>query len=85
MANWKDKLKGDPVPWLLEPDASQPAIRYFTLLDILGRSEDDTEVQEARAAIMSTGPVPDILAVQEADGHWLKAGPGYSPKYRSTV
>ena len=80
MANWKDKLKGDPIPWLLEPDTSQPAIRYFTLRDILDRSEDDREVQEAQATIMSTGPVPDILAAQEPDGHWSKSGPGYSPK-----
>jgi hypothetical protein len=85
MANGKDKLKGDPIPWLLEPDTSQPAIRYFTLRDILDHSEDDREVQEAQATIMSTGPVPDILAAQEPDGHWLKSGPGYSPKYRSTV
>ena len=85
MVNWKDKLKGDPVSWLLEPDISQPAIRYFTLRDILERSEDDREVQEARVAIMSTGPIPDILAAQELDGHWYKSGPGYSPKYRSTA
>lgn len=85
MVNWKDELKGDPVPWLLEPDTSQPAIRYFTLLDILERSEGDAEVQEARAAIMSIRPVPSILVAQEPDGYWFKPGLGYSPKYRSTV
>ncbi|MFC2042504.1 nitrogen fixation protein NifH [Chloroflexota bacterium] len=83
--NWKDKLKEDPIPWLLEPDISQPAIRYFTLHDILERPEDDGELQAARAEIMRTGPVPDILAAQEPEGYWYKPGPGYSPKYRSTV
>lgn len=24
-------LKSDPLPWLLEPDPANPAIRYFTL------------------------------------------------------
>jgi len=48
MPSWKDKLNGDPVPWLLENDRSQPAIRYYTLLDILGRDENDSEVKAAK-------------------------------------
>lgn len=83
--SWKGKLRADPIPWLLEPDTSQPAIRYFTLRDIVGRSESEGEVIEARAAIMRTGPVPAILATQDASGYWAAPGPGYTPKYRSTV
>lgn len=85
MPNWKDKLRGDPVPWLLESDTSQPAVRYFTLRDILGCSEDYKEVQKAKATIMATGPIRDILSAQELEGYWIKPGPGYSPKYKSTV
>lgn len=85
MPSWKDKLKGDPLPWLLEPDTVQPAIRYFALRDILGRNEDDSEVKEAQAAIMASGPVPAILAAQEPEGYWCKPGPGYGPKYQGTV
>jgi len=85
MPGWKDRLKGDPLPWLLETDTAQPAVRYFTLRDILGFDADDKELKKARASIMSTGPVPAILAAQEPDGYWVKPGPGYSPKYRSTV
>ena len=62
MTSWKDKLHGNPIPWLLEPDKTQPAIRYFTLRDILGRRGDDNEVKEALAASMLSGPVPVILA-----------------------
>jgi len=29
--------------------------------------------------------VPKILAAQQPEGYWAKPGPGYSPKYRSTV
>jgi hypothetical protein len=84
MPSWKDKLNGDPVPWLLENDRSQPAIRYYTLRDILGRDENDKEVKAAKAAIMASGPVPVILAAQQPEGYWDKPGTSYGPKYRGT-
>jgi len=84
MPSWKDKLNKDPVPWLLENDQTQPAIRYYTLRDILGRDENDSEVKAAKAAIMSSGPVPVILAAQQPEGYWDKAGTSSGPKYRGT-
>jgi len=69
----------------LEPDPVQPAVRYFALRDIVGRTDGDAELAEARAAIMSSGPVPTVLAAQEPEGYWCHPGPGYNPKYRSTV
>ncbi|MFC1991966.1 nitrogen fixation protein NifH [Chloroflexota bacterium] len=78
-------MNNDVINWLLEPDQEQPAIRYFTLRDILGYTDDSNEVKAAKSAIMLSGPVPRILAAQEPEGFWLKSGPGYSPKYRSTV
>jgi hypothetical protein len=84
VANWKEKLKGDPVPWLLESDASQPAIRYYTLRDILGRDKNNKEVKAAKAVIMASGPVPVILAAQQPEGYWDKAGSSSGPKYRGT-
>jgi len=51
MANWQDELNGDPVSWLMEPDETQPAIRYYTLLDILGRDENDSGVKAALPAL----------------------------------
>jgi len=84
MDNWREKLRGDPLPWLIERDEEQPAIRYFTLRDISGKIPDDKEVKGALAANMSTGPVPAILAAQEEGGYWDKPGPGYGPKYRGT-
>jgi len=85
MPDWKELLRGDPLPWLLEPDTVQPAIRYFTLRDILGRSDSEVEFQKAKAAIMSSGPVPVILAAQQPEGYWNKPGPGYGPKYQGTI
>ena len=80
MASWKDKLYEDPVPWLLEHDESQPAIRYYTLRDILSRDENDKEVKAAKAAIMTSGPVPVILAAQHPEGYW-----GKRPRYTGTL
>lgn len=85
MPAWKNMLNGDPLPWLLEPDAEQPGVRYFALRDLTGRTEDDADVKKARQAIMSSGPVPKILAAQEPEGYWVKPGAGYSPKYTGTV
>ena len=85
MANWKDRLNGDPLPWLLEADPEQPGVRYFALRDILGGSESDKEMRGARKAVFAGGRIPRILAAQKPEGYWVKPGPGYSPKYTATV
>ncbi len=82
---WLNQLKGDPLPWLLEDDPTNPGVRYFVLRDLLHRPPDDPEVAEAQRAVMSTGPVPIILDAQEPEGYWVKPGPGYFPQYRATV
>lgn len=78
------RTQGNPVEWLLEPDETQPAIRYYTLSDIFGRTENDRDVIAAKADIMASGPVPAILAAQQPEGYWDKPGAGYGPKYRGT-
>ncbi len=82
---WKRHLNDDPLPWLLEPDPDNPGVRYFALTDLLDRPVDDAEVVAAWQAIMESGPVRAILAEQHAEGYWVEPGPGYRPKYRSTV
>jgi hypothetical protein len=83
--NGKVELDGEALRWLLEKDLVNPGPGYFALRELLGRSEDDPEVAAARRAVMARGPVPAILAAQDPDGFWVKAGPGYGPKYRGTV
>jgi hypothetical protein len=75
--NWKKLVKADPTGWLLEPNGFQPAVRYYTLHDILERDESDKEVKAAKAAIMKSGPVPLILRDQNPEGYWGKP-PGYT-------
>jgi hypothetical protein len=81
--HWRQLLKADSIPWLLEED--NPSVRYFTLRDLLDRRQDDAEVLMAQRAIMTSKPVSDILGAQYPQGYWVKSGRGYSPKYRSTV
>jgi hypothetical protein len=85
MTGWRERLHKDPLPWLLEADPEQPAIRFFALRDLLEVSGSDGDLLKARDAIMNTGPVPEIIAAQSPEGYWVKPGPGYGPKYRGTV
>ncbi len=82
---WLTRLKADPFSWLLEPDEANPGVRYFALRDLLDQPANDPKVVAAQAAVMRTGPVPTILDAQYPEGYWVKPGPGYSPKYRSTL
>jgi hypothetical protein len=71
--------------WLLEEDLANPSVRFLALTNLLDRPARDPEVRAARQAMMEHGPVPAILAAQDPAGFWEKPGPGYNPKYRSTV
>jgi len=81
--SWQDGLQGDALPWLLEPES--PGVRYLALRDLLRRPADDAELVAARRAAHTQGPIATVLAHMEPEGYWVKPGPGYNPKYRSTV
>ena len=68
MPNWQERLHGDALPWLLDPE--DPCVRYWTLTDILDRPDRDPEVQETRAAINQQTLVQELFALQHSDGHW---------------
>ncbi len=77
------QVDGDPVAWLLEPET--PAVRHLALRDLLGRPPDDAELLAAKAAAHRQGPIAAVLDAMQPEGYWEKPGPGYNPKYRSTV
>lgn len=81
--SWQNDLKDDPLPWLLE--ASAPGVRYLTMKNILHLAEDDPELAAARQAAYTAGPIAAVLAGMDPAGYWVEPGPGYNPKYRSTV
>jgi len=80
---WRDQLKGDPFPWLLE--AEDPGPRYLTLRDLLDTPSNSSEMIDAEKKAHTDGPIAAILDKMHPDGYWEKPGPGYSPKYRSNV
>ena len=83
MSDWKSVLKADPTDWLLEED--NPSVRYFTLSQILGKPQNNSEVQAAKKEIMLTGVVPKILAKQHDSGYWETPEKFYTAKYKGTV
>ena len=88
----KESLKDQQViHWLLEEE--QPSVRYYTLVDILGREENDPAVREAYSRIPRDGWAKDILKLQKPGGYWEPNEPTrlrgwldflYLPKYVST-
>jgi hypothetical protein len=78
-----NRLRSDPVPWLLETDT--PAVRHLTLRWLLDRPEDDLDMVAARQAAMAASPIAAMMASQHPAGYWEKPGAGYATKYRGTV
>lgn len=81
--SWTDQLQGDPLPWLLEEES--PGARYLALRDVVGLPEADAELISARREAHRSGPISRVLARMKPEGYWVKPGPGYSPKYGSSV
>jgi len=71
----RDKVRD----WLLEPD--QPSVRYLALTQLLGKSETDSDVRDAKARIPSAGWAAEILARRDAGGWWVRDAHPMSPKY----
>lgn len=75
----------DVIGWLLEPEDA--LVRYATLVELLGKGENDPEVIATREAIMQSLPVQRILSRQYPGGYWLKPESFYmrGGKYKGTV
>jgi hypothetical protein len=69
--------------WLLEPDS--PGVRYLALRDLLKYPPEHADLDAARKAAHSEGPIAEILDQMNEEGYWSEPGPGYLPKYWSTV
>jgi hypothetical protein len=87
----RDVSETGVLEWLLEPD--QPAVRYFTLLELLGRNTKDPEVRRALADVPRRGWGAELLSDLQPSGIWEKKEPTdiktyvdflYYPKYVSS-
>jgi hypothetical protein len=83
MMSWQNQLNSDSLTWLLEPDT--PGVRYLAMRDLLDCEPDDPDFRAVRQAAHREGPIAGILDEMEEDGFWARPGPGYNPKYRSSV
>jgi hypothetical protein len=81
--SWLDQLNQNTLSWLLEQD--QSGVRYLALRDLLDLEPSDPELLTARAQAHQNGPIAEILDAMAEPGWWVEPGPGYNPKYRSTV
>jgi hypothetical protein len=80
---WQDGLSGDPLGWLVAHE--EPALRYLTLRHLLDYPADDPRLLAARAAAHRAGAISLVLENMQPEGFWARPGPGYGPKYHSTV
>lgn len=81
--NWKEQLKGDSIRWLVEN--ADPGVRYLARRDLLDTPGPAGEFLAARGEAHGRGPIAAVMAEMHPDGYWVEPGPGYNPKYRSTV
>ncbi|MCK4801367.1 MAG: hypothetical protein KAS84_05195 [Anaerolineales bacterium] len=81
--SWQKKIPDKTLEWLLESE--DPGARYLTLKNLANLSEDDPNLISAQERAYSEGPLKTVLDAMHPDGYWEEAGPGYLPKYRSTV
>lgn len=75
-------MKESLLDWLLEE--TNPSVRYFTLCDIIGKSEKDTQVIVAKKAVPNSKIVKRILQKQNPNGCWEDPANPYHPKYKSS-
>src|SRR5512143_990023 len=80
---WHDQLNAASLNWLLKSET--PGVRYLALSHLLDCPADDPELRAARAAAHTRGPIAAILDKMDDAGFWAEPGPGYYPKYRSTI
>jgi hypothetical protein len=84
MKRFEGFISDETINWLLEDD--NPSVKYYTLVDLLGKTCDDEDVMAAKEQIMKTGAIPKILSKQKLDGYWGIQDDFYvRSKYKGTV
>jgi hypothetical protein len=80
---WQEQLNGDSLTWLREE--AEPGVRYLALRDIIGMPPDDPNLAAAQELAHQKGAIAAVLEQMDPAGYWVQSGPGYNPKYTSTV
>lgn len=69
------------IDWLLEAD--DIGVRYLTLRDLV--KADNRELNAAKKAAHTNGPIATVLSKMDKQGYWVRPGAGYTPMYTSTM
>jgi len=69
--------------WLIEDN--NPGVRYLALRDLVELDPSHPDLLAAHVKAHQEGPIATILNEMEEPGYWVEPGPGYNPKYYSTV
>jgi len=56
--SWKNQLRNDSVPWLLEPE--NPGVQYLALRDLLDLPSDDRELKPTRKIAHKEGAIAEV-------------------------
>lgn len=67
------------IDWLLEEN--DPSVRFFALTSLHGEPSNSPVALQARRALMNSGAVSHILALQNEDGSWGEPERYYTDKY----
>jgi hypothetical protein len=81
--SWRNLLRSDSLPWLLK--SGNPGVRYLAMRDLLDLAPDDKKLEIARKSAHREGSIAVVLSHMEEEGYWVRPGPGYTAKYKSTV
>jgi hypothetical protein len=79
--DWKSILKTDPAKWLLEDE--NPVVRYWTLRDLVGASQE--EIEAARQKALGSEVAQEVFRQQKPEGQWENPDNMHAPHYTSTV
>jgi hypothetical protein len=63
--SWKDQLRSDSLPWLLESE--NPGVRYLALRDLLELPAEDSELKSARKSAHKEGAIAAVLSKMEKE------------------
>lgn len=83
MEPWQAKLRAYPLDWLLSEE--NPSVRYLALTGLMDVPEGAPEAVAAREAIMQTGYVPGLLALQDTPDYRAAYPRYYTAKYKGLV
>lgn len=72
-----ESLRGDPLPWLLDPRS--PNLHWRVLLELVRRPPESPAVVRARGGSDAAEPVASLIADLHPDGTWASDQPLWQP------